>query len=173
SGGILCEAIRASKKSSHRCAKIVACDHCDDRQRFSAQTFCARKFLLADAIHYPTAARLRLRDCISNRGPTISTAGRPKWSDPGGRFSLSHSFAAWFADGRNVALAHAVLVWSERPRAVELPLDGLPHHGRRRIDQTAGRPVLARPDLHVLSLRNSADPESDQPLSALCAALVS
>src|SRR5438445_668931 len=46
-------------------------------------------------------------------------------------------------------------------------------HGRRWFDQNSWRRMLARPDLHVLSLRNSADREPDQPLSAFRAAMVS
>ncbi len=49
----------------------------------------------------------------------------------------------------------------------------LSDHGRRRADQIARRRLLARSDLHVLPLRNAADPEPDQPLSAFLAALVS
>src|SRR4029077_16967345 len=48
----------------------------------------------------------------------------------------------------------------------------LPHHDRGRPDQTARRFMLAGSHLHVLPLRNAADPESDQPLSSFCAALV-
>ena len=39
-----------------------------------------------------------------------------------------------------------------------------PHHGRRRSDQAPRRSLLARSHLPLLSLRNTADPESDQPL---------
>ena len=46
------------------------------------------------------------------------------------------------------------------------------HHDRRRPDQTARRSMLARSHLPLLSLRNAADPEPDQPLSAFRAALV-
>src|SRR5947207_1933174 len=48
----------------------------------------------------------------------------------------------------------------------------LPHHDRGRPDQTARRSMLAGSHLHVFPLRNAADPESDQPLSSFCAALV-
>src|SRR5437016_1044535 len=45
-------------------------------------------------------------------------------------------------------------------------------HGRRRSDQNPRRRMLARFDLHVLSLRNAADSEPDQPLSPFRAAMV-
>src|SRR5207237_2920826 len=72
--------------------------------------FRARKFLLADAIHHPAAARLCLHDRVLCRGPAIGAVDRPKWSDDGARLSLQYSFPARFADGRNVAIADAVLV---------------------------------------------------------------
>src|SRR5205814_2915233 len=46
------------------------------------------------------------------------------------------------------------------------------HHDWCRPDQTTRRSMLARSDLPVLSLRNAADPESDQPVPAFRTALV-
>src|SRR5262249_13163671 len=45
-------------------------------------------------------------------------------------------------------------------------------HVRRRLDQIARRPLLARSHLSLLPLRDAADPKSHQPLSAFCPALV-
>src|SRR5437764_13582925 len=52
-------------------------------------------------------------------------------------------------------------------------LAGISNHGRRGLDQIARGRLLARPDLHVLPLRNPADPESDQPVPSFSAAVVS
>src|SRR5262245_31573101 len=46
------------------------------------------------------------------------------------------------------------------------------HHGRRGSDQIARRSVLARLNLPLLSLRDTADTESRQSLSSFCAAVV-
>ena len=65
---------------------------------------------------------------------------------------------------------------SEMPAAnsgdLAISLARLSHHDWRRPDQAARRSLLARSYLPLLSLRNTTNPESAQPLSAFCAALV-
>src|SRR6266487_256997 len=66
---------------------------------------------------------------------------------------------------------------SEMPAAVArylaFSLARFSHHDRRRLDQTARRPMLGRSHLPLLSLRNPANSESDQSLFAFRSALVS
>src|SRR5262249_36007546 len=56
--------------------------------------------------------------------------------------------------------------------ALAISLARLPHYDRCRPDQAAGRSLLARSHLPLLPLRDAADPESNQPVSAFRAALV-
>src|SRR6266568_678614 len=66
---------------------------------------------------------------------------------------------------------------SEMPAAVArhlaFSLARFSHHDRRRLDQTARRPMLGGSHLPLLSLRNPANSESDQSLFAFRSALVS
>src|SRR5207248_7844060 len=58
-------------------------------------------------------------------------------------------------------------------RYLALSMAWVSHHDRRGSDQIARRPVLARSNLSLLSLRDTADPEPHQPLFAFRATLVS
>src|SRR5262249_61194928 len=57
-------------------------------------------------------------------------------------------------------------------RPLALSLAHLPHHARGGPDQAPRGPLLARPHLPLLALRDAADPESAQPPAALRASLV-
>ena len=57
------------------------------------------------------------------------------------------------------------------PGYLALSMARISYHDRRRLDQTPRRPVLARSHVSLLSLRNAADPEPDQPVSAFFSAL--
>src|SRR6202023_2298775 len=87
-------------------------------------------------------------------------------SAPRNRFlvDLSLSVARWTSVSEIPAANFSVLAFS---------LARFSDHGRRGADQNARGRVLARFDLHVLSLRNAADPKSDQPFSPSFTALVS
>src|SRR5437870_454418 len=61
---------------------------------------------------------------------------------------------------------------SADPRFLAFSLARVSHHDWCRADQAARRLLLARSNLPLLSLRNAADPQSDQSLSAFFTALV-
>ena len=102
-----------------------------------------------DRTHRPDLVRLRLGD---------STARDRLFVD------LSLSVDRWASVPQMQAADSRYLAFS---------LAWVSHHDRRGSDQIARRPVLARSNLSLLSLRDTADPESRQSLPSLCAPLVS
>ena len=92
-----------------------------------------------------------------------ATAGRSSSARP----ASSRSSSARCARIRPVRVAR------RRSRSIWLyPLADRPHHARRRAHQAARRPVLARPHLPRLPLRDPAEPESAQLVAPRGAALV-
>src|SRR5207237_5042582 len=85
---------------------------------------------------------------------------------PGDRFPVNFSLSAY----RRAAIPKMP---PTDPGHLAVPLVGISDHVWRRSHQDARRLLLARSDLHVLSLRNAAHPESDQPIPAFRAPVVS
>src|SRR5262249_10505348 len=102
-----------------------------------------------DRSHRPNLVRLRLGNPAARDGIPID---------------LSLPAAPWPALSQLEAADPGDLAFS---------LARLSHHVRRRPDQIARRPLLARSHMSLLPLRNAAHSEPDQPLSAFCPALVS